>query len=223
MLFFRLVLIVVGSLTSFFIGGHLTQDIVGALGFAVIALFLLIFVTKPLKKKKRQTPSPLARASEIPITKPGKRLVTVGRVVWSIITVIGVSGVIAFFTYVEEQKDRERDRRDWSERQYQERENRLREQMSSSISGRVFDRQSNAPLGNAVIGYMSNQGFVELSRTAPDGSFHINMPFLTEDYYPVRIAVIAPMSGGVIHYTNEYIQHAQKRQNVNIYVFNQRY
>jgi len=223
MLFFRLVLILIGTATSFFIGGNLTQDIVGALVFAVIALFLMVLVTKPLKKKKKQIPVSLARMQEAPKRKSGKKVVTVGRVVWSIITAIGVSGVIAILNYVEEQKDREHDRRDWAEQRYQQREDRLRQQLSSSISGRVFDRRTNVPLGNVVIGYMSRQGFVELARTAPNGSFRIDRPFLSEDHYPIRIAVIAPRSGGVIHYTNEYLQYAQKRQNVNIYLFNQAY
>jgi len=144
-------------------------------------------------------------------------------VVWSIITAVGVSGVIAILTYVQEQKDRERDRRYWAEQQYQKREDQLRQQLASSIAGRVFDRRTNAPLGNTIIGYMSQQGFRELARTAPDGSFRIDRPFLTEDHYPIRIAVIAPNAGGTIHYTNEYLQYAQQRQNVNIYVLNQSY
>lgn len=48
----RFVLILIGTAISFFVGSNLIQDIVGALVFAVIALLLMVFVTKPLKKKQ---------------------------------------------------------------------------------------------------------------------------------------------------------------------------
>lgn len=218
MLFLKILLIIIGAAIGFFLGGNLTQVVSGAWMGALIGFLLMLLLTKPLKKKDKLVRAPLVKRQN-----SSQKKLTAGRVLWSVLSLVGVSGVIAFLTYMEEQKDRERNRRQWAEQQYQQNEQQLRNQLSASMAGYVFDRQTNIPLGNAVIGYMSNQGFNELGRTAPNGSFRIEMSFLPKNHYPIQIGVIAPNAGGMIHYTDKYLQYAQQIQNVNIYVMNQAY
>jgi hypothetical protein len=216
MSFLKILLILIATAIGFFVGGNLTQEISGAVMGAIIGFLVMLLLTKPLKKKDKPVRASLPKPQHPPQKKS-----TIGRIIWSILSLIGVSGMIAILAYREDQKDRERNRRQWAEQQYHQQEQQLRDQVSASMAGFIYDRQTNTPLGNAAIGYMSSQRFTELARTAPNGAFRIEMPFLPQDHFPIQIVVIAPNSRGAVYYTDKYLQYAQQIQNVNIYVINQ--
>lgn len=232
MLFVRMVLVVIAAASGFFVGGYLTQVLSGAWMGAIIGFLVMLLITRRMTAKPRgvggrssaaqisAAPVEEARLADVGRGAPRKRS-KVGRIVLTLLSLVGVSGVIAILTYIEDQKDRERDRRQWAEEQYRQNEQGLLNRVSSSASGRVFDSQTQAPLANAAIGYMSNQGFVTLARTAPDGSFRIDMGFVPQDNYPIRLAVVGPNARGRVHYTNVYLQYAQQLQNLNLFVMNQ--
>lgn len=140
------------------------------------------------------------------------------RILVTVLSLVGVSGVVAILTYLEDQKDRERDRRDRAEEKYKEREQELAEEITSSISGRIFHRTTNEPLGNVWVGYQSRGGFVHVTTTDPEGVFHMEVMILDDAAFPIRIMLQSPNWGRMTYQTNEYLKYGEKRVRVNIFI-----
>ena len=209
MWFLRLLLIVAGTAVGFVLGGNLTQDASGALALGFVSFLLLVLITK-----RRRPPAAQPAVEAAP--RPRNRSF-VGAVVKTFFALVGVSGVIAILNYLHERDEAARQQQRWSEEQYNNRLDQLTSQMAS-MSGRVFDRQTQAPLGNAAVGIVVGTRFFPLAQTAPDGSFRIDRPFSPYDQYPLQVAVISPRSGRQ-NLTDNYLQLGQAPQ-VTIYVFN---
>lgn len=218
MAFFRALIVLLVAGAGFFVGASLTSRLGGALAGAVCGWVLATLLTRPLRGARRVQPAPVQFVQE----PPRRRGSFIGRVVWSVVSFVGVSGVIGILTYIHNEKDREEARRQRAEQYYQQSQQALKKRLATSASGRVFDARTHAPIGNAAVGYTTVNGqFEVLGRTAPDGFFRIDVPFLDPSFYPLRIVVVAPNSGGIQHQTDTFLRSGQHLENATVYVANQ--
>ena len=141
---------------------------------------------------------------------------------WAIISLIGVSGVIAVMTYRNDINEKRQNEYDIGQEKAWQIQVEKQEELTTRISGGIFNRQTNEALGNIQVGFR-NGNYSWLYTTAPDGRFNFELPYtFDQNSFPLRFVLTSSNWRGIVHQTNIYIRNkGEKKENVNIYINSQ--